>query len=219
MAIARVTHDFGFGVNSPTTGGVDTSAANFIICAVEWFNGSSFTFQDSKGNTWNPLAVGSAGETDAQMFWAGGPGLVVGSGHTFTASGVNVFGTVTMIAYSGVDSSPFDVQNHAIGNASTIQAGSVTPSMDGSLIVGTCGFSANPGSAFAVDLLNITDQQLYSAGVNEQGVIADLIQSTAAPINPTWSWTNGGACMACIAVFKPGASGAPEVPLMGQVWM
>jgi len=198
-----------------TTGAINTTGANLLVVVVSQYgNIAEGTLSDSKGNTWTGLTLKT------------GPGTValsrihycvpssVGSGHTFTySSASNMFGEIAVMAWSGAAASPFDVENGgSTGSGTSLQPGSVTPSLNGSLLVAgvsiTDGSSSySIGSGFTV-IANVP----FSASVNEGLLAAYLVQGTAAAINPTFSWTGSAEAAATIAVFKPaGASHAGEI--------
>jgi hypothetical protein len=48
----------------------------------------------------------------------------------------------------------------------------------------------------------LVDAAVGVAGQSYPGASAYLVQVTAAPVNPTWSWTAGSIAAATIASFK-----------------
>jgi hypothetical protein len=183
---------------------LNTTLANFLIVAVTYFNAATgLSLTDTKGNTWVPLtAVGTGGGAGGflKFYYCLNP--TVGSGHGFTWAGTSAFGSIAVAAYSRLKlTSAFDVENGA-GNASatSIQPGSITPSEDNELIVtGLLKFtfsSPTVNSGFNIRTY------AQGGGSNFDVAIADLIQSSAASVNPLWSNANADRIASVIASFK-----------------
>jgi hypothetical protein len=203
--LTLVAHGIGNSADNPTTGAIDTTGANLLVVSVSQYNGTGAgTLSDSKSNTWTPLTA-KVGPSEAynRLFYCASP--VVGSGHTFTSNSTGLFGAIAVQAWSGANASPFDVQNGATaGSGLTIQPGSVTPSQNNSLIIASVDPAGNAMSAYLIDNgFTITDSVNSGPGV-EGLAMAYLLQSTAAAMNPNWSWTGSSNDIAAtIAVFKP----------------
>lgn len=189
--------------NGGTSSSIDTTGATLLVIHVADADAVATTVSDSKGNTWTPLAA-RQNSVESQLYYCASP--TVGSGHTFTTSASSAFPAGQVLAFSGVDASPFDVQNGNTTTDSTIQTGSVTPAEDGSLIVAGVGHvrgvSPTIGSGFAV-----TDSNALYGGTYYGAGAAYLVQTTAAAINPTWTLDSSGVLAATIAVFAPSAGG------------
>ncbi len=226
MAIALVTSK---SQQSPdgngfTTSGFDSSGANFLVIAITYLDSSSVhpfittDFSDSKSNTWTALTNQiSQGLPDAfiaiRFFYCKNP--TVGSGHTFTltyASGSSPFyPTISILAYSGVDTtSPFDQENgiFVFNNAATsIQPGSITPSSNNYLVVSAVSLKESSADYSINSGLTIREANPLSSGKAFGQAIADLVQGTAAAINPTWTASGGNFYNCVIASFKVAAGG------------
>jgi len=187
------------GTNSggTTTSAIDTTGANLIVIHVGYFNAPTIT--DSKGNTWTALTARDPGISAGRMYYCLNP--TVGSGHTFTASGVNSFGTIAVSAFSGV--SAFGSENGAAGNAASIATGAVVPSVDGSLVISGITFNTVGSSVSVNASLSILNQVAPVNSANFGVALAYLIQGTAASINPTWTPTTSQELGATIATFTP----------------
>lgn len=206
MAIVLVTSASGGGNSSGgfATSAVDTTGANFIVVSVSSavIGGSTVpTLSDNKSNTWTSLTGYTVGASRHTIFYVLSP--TVGTGHTFTTSGTNIYPAIIVRAFSGV-SSYDSQQSGATGTSSPLATGSVTPSANGALILtGICG---DPGATHSYPSgftggINIPQDSL--SGFNIQGSSAYLIQTTAAAINPSWSWTGSHTSAATsVAVFK-----------------
>jgi RHS repeat-associated protein len=163
------------------------------------------TLSDNKGNTWTPLTASTVtGTVTERLYYVANP--TVGSGHTFSDTGTSNFASICVAAFSGVaTSSPFDKENGATSSASTIQTGSVTPSLNQELLVSGLGWNVarttyppTLDSSFTVS----TSSNFLAS--NHYGCsIGYLVQSNAAAVNPTWSLGSAQSDAARIATFKP----------------
>lgn len=192
--------------NGVTTASRDTTGANLIVISVGSYNvNTAPTLTDSKSNTWTPLTANAAtGIVRVQQFYCYSPS--VGSGHTFSANGIGSFPDIAMQAFSGAAASPFDIEN-ANGNTSslTLQPGSVTPSVNGELLVTAIMFNGVGAVASINSSFSTPVQVMPVVGTSFGFAQSYKIQGTASAENPTWTLTstdvNGTA--ANIATFKP----------------
>lgn len=205
--------------NGATTGNIDTTGADLIIVQVTGLFSTNPTLSDSKSNTWLPLTKQSTSSDGfSRLYYCQAP--IVGSGHNFTVAGASSFSGCTVAAFSGSAASPFDLESGANVSATSIQPGSITPSQDGDLVI--CGVETNLNTDFNTAAainggFTITDRQ---PSVGSQGFaqgLAYLIQTTAAPANPTWSWTSSFQASSPIACFK--AAGVTPPPSQGLMMM
>jgi hypothetical protein len=212
MAIALVASEIALSAtgNSVTTGAIDTTGADLLILQLESFlSATEPTVSDSKGNTWTPLtAYGTGVNTRTRIFYSVNP--TVGSGHTFTATGLSTFPSIVASAWSGADTAtPFDQENGATiaASSTSAQTGSVTPSEDGELIIAAWGHDSattgTPSVNGGFTLLEAAPNNGQAFGIAQ----AYLIQTSAAAANPTLSWTGGTAGSTAIATFKAAAGG------------
>src|SRR5216684_1966690 len=116
-----------------TTTAIDTTGANLIVLLT--VDNANHTPTDSKSNTWTGLTVKAVNTVNTRLWYSLGP--TVGSGHTFTLTGVSSLPCIAAAAYSGAKtSSAFDVENGSNpGSGTSIQPGNVTPSQDGELVI------------------------------------------------------------------------------------
>lgn len=187
-----------------TTPAVDTTTADLIVLTLTSYTGSARpTVGDSNFNTWTPITDYSAVATRETMFYCQNP--VVGSGHTFSASGTTSFPSLCMASFKGSVSAPLDQTNgnSASGSVSSLQTGSVTPMNANELIVTGLGFNV-PGSP-TIDssfIIPAGGTVAYSVGNDFAAGIAYLIQTSAVMEDPTWSFAGGSEAAAAIATFK-----------------
>lgn len=200
MSISLVAHTvYGAPGGGPfTTSAIDTTGANLICVYVSSDTGSSTGMSDSQGNTYTALTThGTTNPNAARLYYCLSP--TVGTSHTFTY-GSTGFPSILVQAFSGVDS--FDSQNGSSATSiSTLQTGSVTPPANGCLVVTGTGSQIIPSSINSG--FTITDSIQIGGGIHYAGGMAYLIQTSAASVNPTWTYSSSTNAGASIAVFLP----------------
>jgi hypothetical protein len=204
MAIIPLVHQAAITTGATaTTSAVDTTGANLIFLWAFHYAGvgGALSVSDSKGNTWTALTPSTTvSGFIIKGYWCLAP--TVGSGHTFSASsGGTSYAGVCARAYSGVAiSSPFDDESGAVtASASSLQPGSKTPANDGSLVI--LGGVINTATISSVNSsLSIIDN-VAAGGVSL--ALAELVQTSHAAINPTWTFSGAGEAGARLAIFKP----------------
>lgn len=160
---------------------------------------------DSKSCSWSSItAHGTPGNVTVNIYYAVNP--TVGTGHTFTLTGTDLYGAVTVEAFSGVGmSSPFDQQNgNASASASSLATGSITPAANNELIISGEAYFGDNSLATVSDSMTITDY-MGGGGVTG-GAMAYKIQTTAAAINPTWTFPTSQFAAVIVASFKASGS-------------
>lgn len=217
MAFAFITSSTAGSTDTTavTTAGVDTTGANLIVLAISIDGGVSYaTPTDSKSNSWSQLTVyGGGANPKTNLWYCYAP--TVGSGHTFSYSTVGSYPAIAMLAFSGSASSPFDVQNGAVGSGSpTFSPGSITPNVDNELVVAslttnstTASLTTDSGFSTPV-YTNFTDAKNYLIGISYK------IQTTAAAVNPIWTMSPVDKETAAIASFKSASTSATKVGSM-----
>jgi hypothetical protein len=212
MAYSLIAHTKESGVNTFTTPAIDTTGANLLVVFVVRHYGFSPTFSDSKGNSWTKLSDNATTGGTGAFFYCFNP--TVGSGHTFTLTGTS-YGDIAVQAWSGAVSSPFDVEHVSNTTGTSLATGSVSPNVDGELIV--AGLSINVTNTYNIDSsFTISDQIPFSSGSYYGIAAAYLVQTTKGAVNPTWSWTNSAAAAAAIACFKPSSGTSGGSPFIFQ---
>lgn len=198
-----------------TTSAVDTTGANFIAVISSTYHTGSVAVTDSKGNTYTSLTMRSqvSGPTVQIHYCAS---ATVGSGHTFTLTGVGIYPTIEVSAFSGVHAAPFDQESGSASAASstTYQPGSITPSQDGCLLV--TGICTNSTTHTINSSFTATSADL-SSGIHQGGGIAHKIQTTAGAENPTWTWATSSDKAAAMASFKAAASSSAVAKILLQL--
>lgn len=184
-----------------TAGPIDTTGADFLAMFVAWYTVAP-SVSDSYGNTWIPRTNyhETGGIANLQLFDC--VPTSVGSGHTFAHTGN--LGSLGVLAFSGINASPFDAQtgNTAGGsNIASIQTGSLTPNQNNTLLLsGVAYFESQTTS------INSGFTYYNFGGTGVRGAHGWLVQAVAAAINPTWSSSPppgfGGDVAATIAGYK-----------------
>lgn len=192
-------HDEIGGVAGGTTGTHNTTGATLIVISAAWYGIGGVIISDSKSNTYIGLTPQvTVDPFNNQLYYINAP--TVGAGHTFTAAGVAA--SIAVVYFSG-SSSGFDTENGSIvGGDSSMVTGSITPSVNNALVI--AGLCDDPNSTTYTIDSGMTPFSLNGTPATNMGVgVAYKIQTSAAPINPTWSWIGVNPAAATIASFKP----------------
>ncbi len=212
-----------------TTGAVDTTGANFVVCFYTFDSslGTPPAMSDNKSNgagTNLTRNTGTISRSNCRMTYYLNP--TVGSGHTFTATAsASITGTLAIAAFSGVlVASAFDqgaTAGHAGSGSTTIQPGSITPTQGGELLIAGWAIDDPANTTWTVNSgFSITDIQDVIVGATYGGVLAYFVQGAAAAINPTFTRSNaltsGREDTASIASFKAIPQIAREQLIVGQ---
>lgn len=200
MSLAVVAHTIFQTSGTGTSSAINSTGASLLVVGVGCNALAAPTLTDSKGNTWTSLTLYTAGaNAGSRLFYCTNP--TVGSGHTFTFTGAAILATAEIVAFSGVAvfGSSTGLNN---GNATSWQAGSVTPTNIGDLIV-TC-FGYTGANAASIDTgFTISDQAATVGGAYYGSGLAYLAAPAVSATNPTWSTTGGAVFVAAsIATFK-----------------
>lgn len=184
--------DFSHDGASATSPPITTTGATLLVMSCSWFPGTTptITASDSLGNTWRPLTqqISEDQVLSVQIFYTVTP--LVGVGQTFSCTGWNTYPIVAVTAAKG-GVAAFDQErgvaaiNAVVG--SSIAPGTLTPSTNGALVVSAAGigaFGIAVNSGFAGGFVDD-----YVSGGGMGGGLTRVIQNTAAPVNPTWSWS------------------------------
>ena len=191
-----------------TTGSFDSTGATLLVAYV--VSDSVPTFSDSKGNTWVQLtsvlnAISGARST---LYYSTGANLTsVGTGHTVTSSISYSYAFVE--AHDG--SWTFEDEDTADSGGSsvtTVDAGTLTPTTNGSLIVAGCVYRDGSSGITADSPLSVSQSQAALDGSYYGGALASGIQTTAASITPNFDWTTAKTGITGVmAVFAPSGGG------------
>jgi hypothetical protein len=197
---------------SITTPPIDTTGSDLIVADVTFFANppgagcsTPNVFGDSKGNTWSTAkTVQNNGTSDGQLNLLYVQAPTVGSGHTFNFN-KECFSSIYVLAFSGSVTSPLDVTNSG-SNASTETSqasGSILPTQNGDLIItGLMGSGLVSGISVDSSIIQANAAGGGTPNENYTTGLGYFAQSTAATINPTWSWTTARSAAAAVASFK-----------------
>src|SRR5215471_10233466 len=193
-----------------TSTAIDTTGANFVAALLQCITGGAFTvLTDSKGNDWNVLTLQDlgAGAGQTRIVYTSTPASC-GAGHTFTVNG-GQYKSMCVAAFDQIlvpaGNNPFDVQNGVTNSSGTShQAGSITPTVNGELILFGVGGGAIGGTTYSPPAgFSITDQAPFTSGQYFESALAWMVQTTAGAFNPAMTSSQAVVDNAVIASFKP----------------
>lgn len=204
------------GASSGTSTAINTTGANLIVVCLTGYLVVGAPPTDSESNTWTAAVnAQTLNSVDSEIWYCYSP--TTSASHTFSLPvGSTAYMTMSVSAWSGAQAAPLDQTASAVDNLSVTSgsAGSITPSANGALIIGSI---CPQNSSFAPtinDSFSIIESSAIVGGVSYSGASAYLVQGSAAAINPTWSFSSS-PYGACIASFLPtsggGSGGRPRV--------
>jgi hypothetical protein len=209
------------GVNGGTTSSYDTTGAKIVIIGETWsqnaFGTTPPAVSDNKGNTCTALtpAIPGPSSPDSPTVLFRCTGGSFGTGHTFTATGMNSYAAFGIMAFS--DSGSLGTVDQQNGNApgstpaslTSISPGAVTPGVNNELIVSFVGNYIDATTSQAIDSSFALSPALRvpytsSGTITLAYAMNYKIQTTAATVTPTWTWTTAViTASSVIATFKP----------------
>lgn len=194
------------GGSSVTTASIDTTGASHIfIWTATYLPAGLGTLSDSKTNTWTAFAASNTvSDIAGTLYYLEGGSL--GSGHTFTVSGVTNYPSLYVFAFSGVVNGGSDGRTDYHSTISPVTAfpvyagfyadelylwGFVSNLDYSSLSIGGSGVS-----------LTIVEQLAYNAGNSFGGALAWGVHYSG-PGNeaPTYAFTTSGATAELASIF------------------
>ena len=203
------------GIGSTNT--IDSTGADLLICAICTDQTSGvYLHSDSKGNTWTLLR-------DQTCWWTGRIRLYycvptsVGSGHYLRIDGA-IIGSVFFSAFSGASQTTPADQHNGNGTVNpstgtTLATGSITPAYPNELVVTACvspdGDSTGLSSGVLLD--HLSNAIYYGGGFGY------LIQTTATPVNLTWTQSVNSQMATAIASFKSTSSSVSSTAVRHRV--
>ena len=187
--IAEVGAGAPSGGDGFTTSGINTTGANLLVVVKTWTGGSEPAVSDSYSNTWT--AAGAA-QSDAgvnryvrQYYVQGG---TVGASHTFTLGGTAHYGSVAVLAFSGISASPVD-QNSGNNATSwtTHPSGSITPTQANTVSVTGLMFDSGSGTVTEPTGYTAGPEVALASGAHVGVSAAWKILTATTTINPDWT--------------------------------
>ena len=202
-AFALLTHKAAGSTdnNVATTAAISTLGATFITLGVVVQNGVAVVISDSASNTWEAgtRTVNAAG-TDVQQFKTSSP--ITSATHTFTATTISGSPAIAVASFDGPSGVTLDKQSGGIvTTGTTVQPGSILPGQNNELVVSVVGYNSISSTATAsgMTVLDSTGTSADAYGIG----LAYKVQTTAAAINPTWTYGGSTFAAASIASFAP----------------
>lgn len=186
----------GSPTNPHVISGINTVGANAIYLAVTSFDGVSVTATTAGAGTL--IAPHSDGNSPSSQFvrWLS-PSTSASETFTVNFSGLS-YDTVCIILVTGIAGTDSGSNNNVTAgstcNGSTCQPGSLTPSGAGYQVVIACNGVYTPTGAPTVNssFTGLAYQPGTGGSAYGEGC-AGLVQASSAPVNPTFTWTNGAA--------------------------
>ena len=208
--VAKTSAGSSNGGASVTTSAINCVGADLIVVAVGFYNQVG-TLSDSSSNSWTSIGpVEWATDSKSEIFYCFSPTTSASQTFTFTKVTGNIYPSITVLAYSGSKGSgSYDqTNNNTGGSVTTISTGSITPSVNGSLVIATV--AVDVASVSSISVGTIEGNQSYASGQCLAEATMDYIQATAAAINPTWTLSQSGYAATIIVSFEPGTSTTPH---------
>lgn len=199
-----------FGAGNGSTTGINSSSADLLLALVSSYYGAPAPgLTDSKANSWSIAEdfIGSgAASCRLRLYYCFGG--TVGTGHTVTCTASGAYGSVIFASYSGAVATPLDQHtSNGVAGVTSVQAGSRTPTEGNELVIACLGYQTAAAVASIDGGFTKRANENPQSGVSYGCALADLIQTSAAAANPSWSWTGAGDATALLVTFKAAAGG------------
>jgi hypothetical protein len=195
-----------------TTPARNISGANGIVLFINTYPFDVSLISDNAGNSWAGtfhlgLDTGATVQSECFLF-----NPITSTSYQITVT--NTAGTKPAVAYMAFNTTVGYDADNSLASATpvtSIQAGSVLPPHDNSLVIAAMG-PAGIISGVSIDS-GFTIVENVTATANSWGeVMAYQIQTTATSVNPLWSWTTAMRSSPIIVsirggIFTPGGGG------------
>ena len=196
------TYVAGVGANSSnaksvTTGNVNTTTANLLVIQYGGFGGFPTTITDNIGvhsNTYT-LAYSYGTTTPTCAIYICINPSFVGSGHNATVSSASaIFPSINFAAFNCSSATLMALESSnngafASSSAASITPGSMTPSVNGELIL--CAYGGNLNGSSSSPTINnsftITSQNPFVGSNSVASGLAYLNVNSVSPVTATWS--------------------------------
>lgn len=187
--VAEVGAGAASGGNTFSTGEVTTTGANLITVIKGWYGATEPDLTDSKTNTYT--AAGAAQPDSGSNRWVrhyhvyGG---TVGANHSWTLTGSGHYGVLTVLAFSGMASSPVDQNSGDVGTSwTTLASGSLTPSQANSVSVTAVMFDSGSGAITHPTGYTAGPEVMTASGAHIGLSVAWKTLTATTTINPDWT--------------------------------
>lgn len=193
------------GVNAGNSSDINSTGANLLVVfAGDYDSNPATTIADNKSNSWTAFSAsyttgGGAGRLHG---WYSVP-TTVGTGHHVTLTGATSYSSVSFIAVSGANATPKDQETGTASVQTHLATGSITPSVNNTLVFTACCFDATLG--FTVSGYSDLNSVAYGAGDHFGLMVKYQTQTTATATNPDWTTSPSTSATLCVMVvnFKP----------------
>ncbi|MDB4913115.1 MAG: hypothetical protein JWM95_759, partial [Gemmatimonadetes bacterium] len=206
--VANTTNFHASGGATNTSSAITTTGATLLIVVVADDLTRTTTLTDSKGNVFTSRALNTAGvNVRVQVYECLNP--IVGTGHTFTGthsgSQFSYFAIVAMAFTGNKTTAPFDQSTSAVTSSGTsLASGSITPSVNNALVIAALGCDILTGPTAGLTLVDY----IAAAGGQSWGLCVQYaLQTSAVPVNPTWTWTTSTDTTAVVTSWKSSVTG------------
>lgn len=191
---------------SASTPAHDFTGCNFLAAFVAYDSGA--TFSDDQSNTWSPLTEDTPNGLNTFGRWYYVYAPTTSSTQTFSLS--ISYGAICVLGFTNVASAPFDAESvtgAVVVAATATSGGTIIPFTNDDLIVYGLA-NGNSTSGVAIDSgFTIAETQDAVFGLNYGATAAYYLQTTAANITPTWTWTGLATGTSRGAAFKSSGGG------------
>ena len=147
----------------------------------------------------------ASNNAEVQIYYCYSPTTSTSQTFSVAFGANNYYGGVGVMAFSRTVGSTVDQQNNGTANSTSIQAGSVTPLSNNEVIIAMMAVQAAFGGSGVPTIgsgFTLANSSNGVSGTTISGAQAYFVQSTAAAINPQWSWTTSNDAAAVIATFR-----------------
>jgi hypothetical protein len=182
---------------------IDTTGAVALVACVTtyYISVSTANLTDNYGNAWVRVSsTASVNSNNLDLYVATSP--ITGPAHVFEGSGGDGYATVGVLAFGA----PAVVLDKAAQNAGTgtsmVQAGMITPSEAGELVVSCIGANSHTDwtGITVTDGLTVVEQQLVGTTTSPEELgVAWTIRPDAQALNPTWTVTGSDIAINAVA--------------------
>jgi hypothetical protein len=204
-AWTMVFHSIAGGTANGATNTVDSTGATGLTVAVGSFS-SKPTPADNFGNTY-VLDISTNISSYFVSIYHCIPSTV-GAGHKIWAAGTSTYDTVSVIGWTGMNTSPQDLSKaNAVGAFDFVTPPAFTPSQNNSLLIGAAVVDKNhPDNVAASSVFGLLDHVNCGGGGLLHLTVFTNIQTTAASVSVTFTNVGAGTPnphLGAISSFKP----------------
>jgi len=195
-----------------TTGSANMTGVNLLVACVGWGGTGTPAISDTSSNSY----TGRTSQADTfgvsvKCYDAQGATVTSSMTFTVTTTGSQAPSLIVMGFSGALTSSGFDQTNGSSpgSGVTSVQPGSITPSVNGEVLIDAQTLTDGAQASISIDSGFSTPETVSFSGGNHYGVsMAYFIQSTAAAINPTESWTTSANAANRQYSYKPASTPA-----------